>query len=256
MTRLVFQASLLCKTLVLMACMAGLLCVQPPPAQAQHVGGHVGGPGARTYVPPPSRIPGPRPVFGPAPRVSQFGVSQFGPGAYLYRPWGPWGPRRFPPVFAFGFPFQFGAPFWFLGGWGYNPCWWLNCYLYWNLGYSYNPTPWTANTAQNYVQPQSYQYQLYAYGPGSRDFPQLYLNDGAAITVSDYWLVDNQLHFIAMEGAKPAEHTIPLDQLDLQSTIDVNTRRGFRFVQRNEPMDQWVRDHPKENPPDWPVPKQ
>lgn len=109
---------------------------------------------------------------------------------------------------------------------------------------------------QNYVQPQIYQYPLYAYGYERRDFPQLYLNDGTVISVSDYWLVDDQLHFTAIEGARSVEHAIALDELDLQTTIEVNTRRGFRFVLRNEPMDQWLRDHPNENPPDWPAPKQ
>ena len=249
MTRFVFRTSLLCNTLFAIACLAGLLCLQAPPAQAQHVGGHVGAAGARTFVPPASRVPATHPVFAPAPRLSQFGA----PG-FFYRPWGP---RPFPPIFRFpGYPFSFGAPFWFLGGWGYNPCWWLNCFLYWNMGSSYNPAPWNANAMQNYVQPPIYQYSLYAYGYDRRDFPQLYLKDGTVISVSDYWLVDDQLHFSAIEGAQYVEHTIPLDELDLPTTIAVNTRRGFRFVLRNEPMDQYLRDHPNENPPDWPAPKQ
>jgi len=251
MTRSVSRTFLLCKTPLTIGCLAGLLCLQAPPAQAQHAGGHVAGGGARTFAPPPLRAPAPRPVFAPAPRVSQFGA---GAGGFFYRPWGP---RRFPPIFPFpGYPFSFGAPFWFLGGWGYNPCWWLNCFLEWNLGNSYNPTPWNASTMQNYVQPPIYQYSLYAYGYERRDFPQLYLKDGTVISVSDYWLVDNDLHFMAIEGAKYGEHTIPLDDLDLQTTIDVNTRRGFRFVLRHQPMDQYLRDHPNENPPDWPAPKQ
>lgn len=143
-----------------------------------------------------------------------------------------------------------------MGGWGYNPCWWLNCYLYWNWGYGYNPNPWNENALRNYVQPQIYQYPLYAYASGNRDYPQLYLKDGTVIAVNDYWVVDDQLHFVAIEGAKAAEHTIPLDDLDVQTTIDVNTRWGFRFVRRNEPIDQYLRDHPHENPPDWPAPPQ
>jgi hypothetical protein len=248
MARSILRSSFSPKTLLLLVCLTGALCVQVPLARAQHVGGHPVGAGPRTFVPPPSRGPVSRPVFAPSPYVGQFGV-----GGFRYRP-GPF--RPFPPFFPFpGYPFYFGGPFWFLGGWGYNPCWWLNCYLYWNWGYSYNPTPWNSYSMQNYVQPQVYQYSLYAYGSGSRDFPQLCLKDGTVISVSDYWLADNEVHFIAVEGAKSAEQTIPLDELDLQATIDANTRRGFRFVLRDEPMDQYLRDHPNESPPDWPAPK-
>ena len=47
---------------------------------------------------------------------------------------------------------------------------------------------------------------------------------------------------------KPEEQVIPFDELDLQKTVDVNTNRGFRFMLRNEPFEQYVRDHP-EGPP-------
>jgi hypothetical protein len=53
------------------------------------------------------------------------------------------------------------------------------------------------------------------------------------------------------EGAtKPAEQVIPVDELDLQKTIDVNTRRGFRIVLRDEPCQQYLKDHPDLTPPD------
>ena len=248
--RFTFPNSLLSLIHLLLLCLLGGFTAQP--AVAQHSGGHGGVGAARTFVPPASRIPVHPPAFRPSPYASQFGRG----GIYS----GPFPIRRFPPLFpAFGYPFYFGyfgGPFWFLGGWGYNPCWWLNCYLYWNWNYSYNATPWNSNSAQNYVQPQNYQYSLYAYGSGRSGFPQLYLKDGTAITVSDYRLVGDQLHFVAIEGAKRVERTIPLEDLDLQTTIDVNTHSGFRFVQRNEPMEQYQRDHPNENPPDWPAPKQ
>jgi hypothetical protein len=80
------------------------------------------------------------------------------------------------------------------------------------------------------------------------DLPQLYLKDGTVLTVTDYWMVDDQLHFTIIEGGKLAEHVIALDQLDLQKTIDVASQRGFRFVLRNEPVEQYLRDHPDLNP--------
>jgi hypothetical protein len=84
------------------------------------------------------------------------------------------------------------------------------------------------------------------------DLPQLYLKDGSILNVTDYWVVDNQLHFMMVEeeGAKPTEEVIPFDVLDLQKTVDANTRRGFRFMLRNEPFEQYVRDHPEGPPPE------
>jgi hypothetical protein len=80
---------------------------------------------------------------------------------------------------------------------------------------------------------------------------QLYLKDGTAYDVNDYWFVDNQIHFTMRDesGTKSVEQAIGLEELDLQRTIDVNTRRGFRVVMRNEPMEQYLRDHPDLTPP-------
>jgi hypothetical protein len=35
----------------------------------------------------------------------------------------------------------------------------------------------------------------------------------------------------------------------LQTTVDRNTRRGFRFTLRNEPVEQYLGDHPDGLPP-------
>jgi hypothetical protein len=50
-------------------------------------------------------------------------------------------------------------------------------------------------------------------------------------------------------GQKPVENTIPFEELDLQKTIDANTARGFRFVLRNAPYEQYLQDHPEGPPP-------
>jgi len=79
----------------------------------------------------------------------------------------------------------------------------------------------------------------------------LYPKDGSVIEVTDYWVVGDQLHF-TLEGETGTEsggHVIDFDQLDLQKTINVNTRLGFRFVLRDEPVEQYLRDHPDEEPP-------
>ena len=40
------------------------------------------------------------------------------------------------------------------------------------------------------------------------------------------------------------ELTILFGDLDAQKTVDVNTRRGFRVVMRDEPVEQYMHDHP------------
>jgi hypothetical protein len=85
----------------------------------------------------------------------------------------------------------------------------------------------------------------------AQDFPRLFLKDGTTLTVTDYWVVDGQLHFKMMEaiGQKPVEHAIPFEDLDLQRTVDANSARGFQFILRNEPFEDYVAHHPEGPPP-------
>jgi hypothetical protein len=163
-------------------------------------------------------------------------------GARVRPPFRP--PRPFPPVLVvYAPPVFLGAPFW-----GLNPCWWGGCDLFWPWTFGY--TTVSSPGPISYVFPV-YETPVYNYGEERPDRPQLLLKDGTILNVTDYWLVDDQLHFTMIEedGGKPAEHVIPFDTLDLQKTVDVNTGRGFRFVLRNEPFEQYVRDHPEGSPP-------
>ena len=83
-------------------------------------------------------------------------------------------------------------------------------------------------------------------GSTTTDHPQLVLNDGTTYAVTDYWRADDQLHFVTLEddGTKSVEHTVPFSDLNVQGTIDADTPRGFRFFLRDEPIEQWLRDHP------------
>jgi hypothetical protein len=82
-------------------------------------------------------------------------------------------------------------------------------------------------------------------GNESASHPQLIFKDGTTYTVVDYWRVDDQLHFITREegGTKSVPHTVPFGDLDVQRTTDANTAQGFRFVVRDEPIDQWLQHH-------------
>jgi hypothetical protein len=74
--------------------------------------------------------------------------------------------------------------------------------------------------------------------------------NGTAYTVADYWRVDDQLHFVTIEdgGTKSVPHTVPFGELDVQRTTGVNAAQGFRFVLRNEPVEQWLEHHRERAP--------
>ena len=61
---------------------------------------------------------------------------------------------------------------------------------------------------------------------------RLYLNNGAAFDVADYWVADNKLHFVAQDGA---EVSIEMDQIALQRTVDENAKRGIQFILNPHP---------------------
>ena len=150
--------------------------------------------------------------------------------------------RPFPPVFVvYESPVLLGGPFW-----GFNSCGWAACDLFWPWAFGYNTVPFYEYGPASYVPSQVYETPVYVYGEERPDIPQLYLKDGTILNVTDYWLVDDQLHFTMTEEdhTKPSEQVIPFDELDLQKTVNANTRRGFRFVLRNEPFEQYLRDHP------------
>jgi hypothetical protein len=59
----------------------------------------------------------------------------------------------------------------------------------------------------------------------------LYLNDGTSFAVTDYWVADYKLHYVA-EGREGA---LDLDQIDVQRTVDMNASRGVTFSLKPAP---------------------
>ena len=242
-----------------------LVWVLTPPVLAQHPGARLGG----TPVPVPSppmahpplyhppvyqapiyqapiyRAPGYAPIASPG--ISMPSVHGF--GTVPVRPPGPI--RPFPPIYRFYFV---PVPVFTTPLWPFNYCWWATCNQYWTSGLIYNGLAIGQWNPPNYVLAPPSQTSVYVYGQQRPDNPQLFLKDGTLLNVTDYWVVDGQLHFMMIEedGIKPVEQVIPFDQLDLQRTIDVNTQRGFRFLLRNEPVEQYLHDHPEGPPPDLP----
>ena len=156
---------------------------------------------------------------------------------------------------SFGHRVFFGPQFFRFGPgwWWFNYGRWPNYCPYWSWGFDCCGLPFSAyaNVSQNYVILATYEYPAYTYVPEDRDLVWLYLKGGTAYSVADYWFVNNQVHFITVEerGAQSTEKVVALAEVDLWKTIDVNTRRGFRVVMRDEPLEQYLRDHPDANPP-------
>lgn len=125
----------------------------------------------------------------------------------------------------------------------------MSCGPAWVWGFGCGDWRAPEYVTENYV--TIYESPVYVYYDGSRELVELFLKDGTAYGVTDYWFENDQLHFTALEedGTKSIEEVIGLDELDVQKTIDVNTRRGFRVVRRDEPLEQYLRHHPDANAP-------
>ena len=61
---------------------------------------------------------------------------------------------------------------------------------------------------------------------------QLYLKDGTTYTVGDYWFSGDELHYRLSDNS---EHTITIEQLDVQRTVDENARHGVTFTLKPAP---------------------
>jgi len=244
MARFLFRASPARKISLLLTIFLASSLLVSPALLAQRPVGHptapTGRPAAPPLIPPPIAHPafaGPRAT--PIPRGSAFGGPDFGNAGrsiYILRH----------PFFRPG-PFAFWGDLWFAS---YA---WLTCGPFWGWDAGCGGVPPFLYGAQAYAPPPVYQppVYVYVYGSGRNDLVELYLKDGSVFSVADYWFVNNEVHFTVPEGApgKPGEQVIPIEELDLQRTIDVNTKRGFRFVMRNEPWQQYLRDHPDVTPP-------
>lgn len=257
---------------------AAFVCATATGGFAQHSGGHVGTAGhpgaighpsagpvshpvtARPIVPihPPLVVPPTRSflIRPPAPPAGSSPAFIIG---YPY-PHHPIPRRPFVPIAPYGPGFGvFGLPFFGLGwgfGYGFGP-WYYGCGPYWSWDYGCYGAPYY-QTSPGYMGPsigqnpppqmevQNWNWPVYYYGEQNSEYVQLYLNDGTVYNVTDYWLVNGVLHYKMLEdgGTKVVEHTMDFSNLDLQKTIDVNTARGFRVVLRDEPIEQYLKDHP------------
>jgi hypothetical protein len=231
---------------MLSACALVSLCLRIPVADAQHAGhggsAHVSG-GAHIAVPrsapapaahaavarPHLSAPGPRGFhFQQAPLV-RFRRAHFVGGRFLG-----------PAFFRFGPDWQWTYP------------WEPGCGLFWNGAPVCYNSPLYGFGFENYVTVEPYETPayLYEYERAEGDLVWLFRKDGTVYSVTDYWFVNNEVHFRTFDndGAR-SERVMPQDDLDLSRTVEVNTSRGFRVVKRDQPLEEYLRDHPDATPP-------
>lgn len=256
MARIVLRGSILRVLLLLASCVLASAFFLTPIALAQHGGGgghggggHFGG-GAHMSAPHGSALASSHGASSRARGAMMLPRARFGAGSFRFRP-RPIHPHPFP---IFGYPVFFGAPFFWYGG--FNSFWWPPCGPFWGPGCNFSPFygyGYDYGNDGEFYSPggqgaaPGYEYPPYLYGEGARDLAELFFKDGTVYDVTDYWLVDGQIHFTTVDeqGTKSVEHVRSFDALDLQTTIDVNTQRGFRFTLRNVPMEQYFREHPE-----------
>jgi hypothetical protein len=155
-----------------------------------------------------------------------------------------------PFFFAFGGPFGFGEPCFFNGfflnciGTGWNGPYGLGWETPWGyepgvtgslypIGGYYEPTPAEMNQESlNYLgptaflPPQPIQPTLVPEETPAQPAAILVLKDGTEFGVTSYWLQDNRLYYVTTYNI---QSSIPIDQLDLQATVDLNYKRGVTF---------------------------
>ncbi|MGB6668829.1 MAG: hypothetical protein WBE73_10835 [Candidatus Acidiferrum sp.] len=221
------------KILIFVACVA-CAWFQTPNALAQRAGHPGGGGHFRTG----GRVGTPHIVSAPAP-VSRAMFFHAGHGLSEH------------PFSIFRRPFIDRAPFFSIGA-AFGSSWWVYCGPIWGWEFGCNDWFLSSYTFEHYLAPPlTYATRVYVYGLDEHPLAQLFLKDGTVYSVNDYWFLDGQIHFTMLDesGTKSVEQVIGFEELDLQKTIGGNSRRGFRVVMRNEPIEQYLRDYPDVTPP-------
>jgi hypothetical protein len=60
----------------------------------------------------------------------------------------------------------------------------------------------------------------------------LYLTDGTALLMSNYWVQDGSIHYVTSDGN---EYTVEMNEVDVQKTVDANAKRGMVFTLKPSP---------------------
>lgn len=203
------------------------------------------------FVPGPPHVPrAPRRRFEPI-FFSPFGFGCFGP-FFFGCGGGFFGDGFFGPGFGLGFGYGYCDPFWGCPGYGFG-----GYGSYYNGGYYgnqiYNQLTDESSVSNEFNPSRSWFPSAPADeggGGGATSGPEvaLFLKDGTVYAITDYWVADNKLHYVTNYGG---ENSIPLDQIDIQRTVDANAKRGINITLRPTPYSQ---EAPDAAPPAAPAP--
>jgi hypothetical protein len=72
-------------------------------------------------------------------------------------------------------------------------------------------------------------------GPQTKPAMEVYLTDGRALPVSDWWVTEGRFYFILLNGHT---ETVDLPTLDLRKTIEQNEKQGLTFMLNFTPPDE------------------
>lgn len=81
----------------------------------------------------------------------------------------------------------------------------------------------------SYYYGPSYGSYGYAPPPAASGLTLLAFLDYSIVAVTDYWTANGELHYITADGA---QYTVPLDQINLDMTVQLNRERGVEFILR------------------------
>lgn len=188
------------------------------------------------------------------------------PGGAATDPHGPYSGMILPlHNFRHGFGFGF--------GFGLRPCWIINpCGFGYGLGYGYGlfggygngwfyPTyddeeATEPGVEETYPSTPDFTAEYYnseppflppppenAQAQGNGPLIELVLTDQTVFPVESYWLQDNKLYYVTTYNIKTS---IPLSELDLQKTVDMNYKRGVTFSLTPQPPQS--QENPQDNP--------
>jgi hypothetical protein len=160
-----------------------------------------------------------------------FGFGRFGGWGFGW-PWlgfGLWDPFWVDPWWGWSAP-----------GYGYYASPDSNVYGYPDSGYSYqndnsNPPQEQENQEPldgNWVTPNGPSPSA-AQNSANLAVPVLiFMKSGAVYTVRDYWITDEELYYVLMNGV---QHSVDLQQVDLPRTNTENAKSGVKFIFKSEP---------------------
>lgn len=155
-------------------------------------------------------------------------------------------------------PFGFGAfgPFGLFGPWygGYNFAPYGSSFLFMppaeNLPPAFGDYLPNTNYAPSYIfepepLPVPEEAPPSANGSEAQPVADLVLKDGTVFGVTSYWLVNDRLFYIT---TYKIQSSIPIDQLNLQKTVDMNWKRGVAFTLTPQAPNQEQQPNPDLQP--------